>query len=71
MKLSSALCAVVFATCCVYAAETAPAKEAPASDFSKLQAALKAKDPEGFAKVEKLAGSDLEAAMRELRELAG
>ena len=71
MKLSSVLCATVFASFCVYAAETAPTKpETPASDFSKLQSALKAKDPEGFAKVEKLAASDLEAAMRELRDLA-
>ena len=74
MKLSSALCAVVFAACCVYAAdpvkETPVKEEVPASDFSKLQSALKAKDPEGFAKVERLAASDLEAAMRELRELA-
>ena len=70
MKLSSALYAVIFAACCAYAAEKVPEKSVPASDFSKLQSALKVKDPEGFAKVEQLAASDLDAAMHALRDLA-
>jgi len=71
MKLFPALCAALCAVCCIASAdESASEKKAPASDFSQLQSTLKTKDPEGYAKVEKLAATDLEAAMREFRELA-
>ena len=50
-----------------YAAEDATAG---ASDFARVQSALKTKAPGEYAKVEKLAATDLAAAMREFYALA-
>ena len=66
MKIFSALCIAVLLGMGAYAAEDA----APPSDFAKVQAALKQRAPEEYAKIEKLAATDLNAALREFRELA-
>ena len=50
-----------------YAAEVRNPGE---SEFSRAQAALKLKAPEEYAKIEKLAAADLDAALREFRKLA-
>jgi len=63
MKLFSAICAAALLTAAVHAAETA-------GDFAKAQAELKARAPEDYAKIEKLAATDLNAAMREFRAAA-
>ena len=67
MKKLSALCIAALLGLGAYAAETAPARP---SEFAKAQATLKERAPEEYAKIEKLAATDLYAALRELRALA-
>lgn len=50
-----------------YAADDA---QAQSGEFAKAQATLKERAPEEYAKIEKLAATDLNAALRELRSLA-
>lgn len=51
-------------------ASAADVRAAGDGEFAKAQAALKAKAPEAYAKIEKLAATDLNAALREFRKLA-
>ena len=63
MKLFSAICAAALLTVAGFAEE-------PPSEFAKAQAELKARAPEEFARIEKLAATDLNAALREFRSVA-
>ena len=67
MKKLSAVFIAALLGLSAYAAENAPAHP---SEFAKAQAALKERAPEEYAKIEKLAATDLYAAMREFRALA-
>ncbi|MBP5530959.1 MAG: hypothetical protein J6Y54_02880 [Lentisphaeria bacterium] len=62
MKRLSSILAAALLTITGYAAEQ--------SDFAKAQAELKSRAPEDYAKIEKLAAADLNAAMREFRAAA-
>ena len=63
MKRLSSILAAALLTIAGYAAEQS-------GDFAKAQAELKARAPEDYAKIEKLAATDLNAAMREFRAAA-
>jgi hypothetical protein len=63
MKRLSSILAAALLTIAGFAAE-------PSGDFAKVQAELKARAPEDYAKIEKLAATDLNAAMREFRAAA-
>lgn len=63
MKRFSAIFAAAFLGIAGYAEE-------PQSDFAKAQAELKARAPEDYAKIEKLAATDLNAALHEFRSTA-
>ncbi len=67
MKRFSALCIAALLGLGAYAAEDTAT---PPSDFAKVQAELKQRAPEEYAKIEKLAATDLNAALREFREAA-
>jgi len=63
MKCFHAILAAAALVVSAYAAEEP-------GDFAKAQAELKARAPEDYAKIEKLAATDLNAAMREFRAAA-
>lgn len=63
MKRLSSILATALLTIAGYAAEQS-------GDFAKAQAELKSIAPEEYAKIEKLAATDLNAAMREFRAAA-
>lgn len=63
MKHWYVICAAALLGIAGYAAETP-------SEFAKVQAELKARAPEEYAKIEKLAATDLNAALREFRATA-
>lgn len=67
MKRFTAIGAALLLGLVMHAAEEQNSGE---SEFSRAQAALKQKAPEAYAKVEKLAATDLDAALREFRKLA-
>lgn len=64
----SLMTAALLASCGLFAAEVPT--PAP-SEFAKAQEQVKAKFPEEYAKLQKLAETDLMGAMEQLRELAG
>jgi len=63
MKHLYVICAAALLGIAGYAAETP-------SEFAKVQAELKQRAPEDYAKIEKLAATDLNAALREFRSTA-
>ena len=68
MKRFSAICIAALTGLNLYAAETKTPEEP--SDFAKAQTVLKQRAPEEYAKIEKLAATDLHAALREFRAAA-